>query len=159
MVKQEEEQTIPITKSDDNIDWAKFTKIENAKAAYTEEKLKHALVFDPKNITRKAKGIHEVYDEDLGTIRYTYLTYDELMEIGEMQDPKTKQPIGNKERSVQILLKQLATTYPSLSVDELKAWPFEAVTKLLMKLQGEGSFFYHKPQATPTPQASKAGSQ
>jgi hypothetical protein len=115
-----------------------------------------AKLFDPKSITRKAKGIHEVYDADLGTIRYTYLTYDDLMEIGEMRDPITKQPLGTKERSIQILLKQLATTYPSLSVDELKAWPFEVVTKLLVKLQGEGSFFHRKPQVPP--QASKAGS-
>jgi len=156
MVEQKEEKTKTPIENPDNIDWAKFTEIEKAKTAYTEEKLKKTHVFDPKTITRKAKGVHEVYDADLGTIRYTYLTYNELMEIGEMQDPLTKQPISNKEKSVQILLKQLKTTYPTLSVDEVKAWPFEAVTKLLMKLHGEGSFFYRKPQATS--QISKTGS-
>jgi hypothetical protein len=145
----EQEKTPIKTENTDNIDWSLLDSAVKASTEFTEEKLRKALVFDPKNITRKAKGIKEVYDADLGTIRYTYLTYDELMEIGEMQDPTTKQPINNKERSLQILLKQLKTAYPTLSIDELRIWPFEAVTKLLMKLQGEGSFFYRKPQATP----------
>ena len=51
------------------IDWAKITKLQDAANEYTEEKLKKALVFDPKDLACKAKMIREVYDEDLGTIR------------------------------------------------------------------------------------------
>lgn len=140
------------------IDWAKMTELQNAANDYTEAKLKKALVFNPKNITARAKGIHEVYDEDLGSIRYTYLTYDELVELDALQNPQTKQPISNLEKSVHILWMQLKTANPTLTVAEMKTWPFEVITKLLSKLQGEGSFFFRKPQATPTLQASKTGS-
>jgi hypothetical protein len=43
-----------------------------------------------------------------------------------------------------------------LTVDDVRAMPYEVVVRLLVKLQGEGSFFYRKPQDPP--QTSKTGS-
>jgi len=131
------------------IDWAKITAMQKEVDVYTEEKLKKALVFDPKDIVRKAKMIREIYDEDLGTIRYTMLSYNDLQEI-------VAKHADNQERSVQILFRQLAVASPGLTVNDVRAMPYEVVVRLLTKLQGEGSFFYRKPQATP--QTSKTGS-
>ena len=131
------------------IDWAKITEMQKEVDAYTEEKLKKALVFDPKDIVRKAKMIREVYDEDLGTIRYTMLNYNDLQEI-------VAKHADNQERSVQILFRQLAKASPGLTVDDVRAMPYEVVVRLLVKLQSEGSFFFKKP--TQTPQALKTGS-
>src|SRR5665648_566812 len=123
------------------IDWGKMDSVIQAANNFTEEKLKRALVFDPKDIVRKAKMIREVYDEDLGTIRYAMLSYNDLQEI-------VAKHADNQERSVQILFRQLAPASKGLTVDDVRAMPYEVVVRLLVKLQGEGSFFfYRKPQA------------
>jgi hypothetical protein len=126
------------------IDWAKVSEYQEVLDGVTEEKLKRALVFDPKDIVRKAKMIREIYDEDLGTIRYTLLNYSDLQEI-------VTKHADNQERSIQILFRQLAPASKGLTVDDVRAMPYEVVVRLLVKLQGEGSFFYRKPQATPKP--------
>jgi hypothetical protein len=99
-----------------------------------KEKLARVRIFDPKELVRKAKEIREIYDEDLGTIRYVLLNYDELNEIVE----KYK---DNKDKSVQLLYRQLAPASPGLTADDIKKMPYEVVVRLLTKLQKEGSFF------------------
>jgi hypothetical protein len=91
-------------------------------------------VFDPKELVKQAKAIRVLVDEDLGVIRYTLLTYDELNEIMEkVQD--------NRERSMHLLWKQLEPANKGLTVEDVRKLPYEVVVRLLMKLQTEGSFF------------------
>jgi hypothetical protein len=139
-----------LSETQEEVDWNKVTEMQDALNEYTEEKLKRAMVFDPKDIVRKAKQINEVYIEDLGTVRYVYLSYADLNAIGE-------KPMSDRERSVQILLKQLAPANPGLTADDICAMPYEVVVKLLVKLQGEGSFFPKKPAQAP--KTSPTGSE
>lgn len=122
----------------EEIDWNKVTEYEQAISHYTAEKLARVKIFDPKEITRKAKQIREIYDEDLGTIRYVLLNYNELSEIIEKYQ-------DNKERSIQLLFKQLAPATEGLTVDDIKNMPYEVVVRLLTKLQKDGGFFPQKP--------------
>jgi hypothetical protein len=126
----------------EKIDWAKVTQMQEALEEYAEEKLKRVLVFDPKDIVRKAKQIREIFDEDLGTIRYVLLNYADLTEIIE------KYP-DNRDRSLQFLVKQLAPANPGLTDQDVRAMPYEVVVRLLTRLQGEGSFFSRKQASTP----------
>jgi hypothetical protein len=135
--------------SDQQIDWSKAAEFEKHLEEISAEKLKRVRVFDPKDVVRKAKAIREVYDEDLGTIRYVLLSYADLNEIME------KYP-NNRDRSVQLLFKQLVPANKGLTADDIRAMPYEVVVRLLMKLQGEGSFFPPKPTSTSKP--SKNGS-
>jgi hypothetical protein len=132
----------------ENIDWGKVTEMQKETSVDAEvdavQKVASSKLFDPKDIVRKAKMIREVYDEDLGTIRYTMLSYNDLIEI-------SNKHADTQERSAQILFKQLAPATEGLTVDDVRAMPYEVVVRLLTKLQGEGSFFYRKPQATPKP--------
>lgn len=119
------------------IDWALATEMENRLKEIEEEKLKRVRVFNPKQIVRKAKEIREIYDDDLGLIRYSLLTYNQLQEIIE----NFKE---NKDRSMQLLFKMLAPANEGLTVDDIKAMPYEVVVRLLTKLQKEGGFFPQK---------------
>jgi hypothetical protein len=132
------------------IDWSKVSEYEQALESYTAEKLARVKIFDPKEITRKAKQIREIYDEDLGTIRYVLLNYNELSEIIEKYQ-------DNKERSIQLLFKQLAPVNEGLTVDDIKNMPYEVVVRLLTKLQREGSFFpqKHSPSGSASTQEPK----
>lgn len=106
--------------------------------ADAEEKLQRALLFDPQDIVRKAKDIREVFDKDLKTIRYVHLSYDELIEL-------TDKCKDDRERSLQLLLRQLGPANPGLTEQDIRKMPYEVVVRLLLLLQGEGSFFYHPP--------------
>lgn len=120
--------------SENEIDWKKVTEMEEALNNFESERLARVRIFDPKEIVRKAKEVREIVDEDLGTIRYVLLNYDELNEIIE----KYK---DNKDRSMQLLFKQLGPANEGLKVDDIRKMPYEVVVRLLMKLQTEGSFF------------------
>jgi hypothetical protein len=121
----------------EEIDWGKVTQYEQAVNEYTAAQLAKVKIFDPKEITKKAKQIREIVDEDLGTIRYVLLTYNDLTEI---IDKYT----DNKDRSVQLLFKQLAPANPDLTIDDIRGMPYEVVVRLLTKLQQSGFF----PQRT-----------
>jgi len=127
--------------SETNIDWSKIAEYEQAIDNYTVEKLAKVKMFDPKELVRSAKKVREIYDEDLGTIRYVLLTYDDLNEIIE----KFK---DNKDRSIQLLHRQLAPANKGLMVEDIRQMPYEVVVRLLTKLQGEGGFFPRKPSKT-----------
>jgi hypothetical protein len=124
--------------SENEIDWAKATEMENRLKEFEEEKLKRVRVFNPKQLVNKAREIREIYDEDLGLIRYSLLSYSQLNEIIE----NFKE---NKDRSMQLLFKMLSPANPGLTVDDIKAMPYEVVVRLLTKLQKEGGFFPQKP--------------
>jgi len=127
--------------SETNIDWSKIAEYEQAIDNYTVEKLAKVKMFDPKELVRSAKKVREIVDEDLGTIRYVLLTYDDLNEIIE----KYK---DNKDRSIQLLYRQLAPANKGLTVEDIRQMPYEVVVRLLTKLQSEGSFFPRKPSKT-----------
>ena len=118
----------------EKIDWTAATEMEERLNQLDKERLARVKVFDPKEIVRRAKDVREIVDEDLGTIRYVLLNYDELNEIIE----KYK---DNKDRSIQLLFKQLAPANDGLKVDDIRKMPYEVVVRLLTKLQTEGSFF------------------
>ncbi|MGA3192475.1 MAG: hypothetical protein ABSD73_08190 [Candidatus Bathyarchaeia archaeon] len=130
----------------DKIDWGKASEMEEALNAAEAERLARVRIFDPKEIVRKAKEVREIVDEDLGTIRYVLLNYDELNEIIE----KCK---DNRDRSIQLLFKQLEPVNEGLKVEDIRKMPYEVVVRLLTKLQMEGSFF-QRPQ-TPSPNGSQ----
>lgn len=122
-------------KPSQEIDWGKVREMEARLNQLEEEKRAKARLFDPKDLVKHAKAVREIYDEDLGTIRYVLLNYKDLNEIVE------KYP-DNKERSIQFLLRQLAPVNKDLTEEDIKALPYEVVVRLLAKLQKEGSFFH-----------------
>jgi hypothetical protein len=112
-------------------------EVAKAEAAEQAERLKQARKFNPKEILAKANQPRTIYDEDLGCISYLYLSDEDLTGITMMKD------LTDHERALHILSKQLVD--PKVTVDELKKMPYEVVVRLIMCLQGEGSFFF-KPK-------------
>ncbi len=121
----------------DEIDWEKVAEMQQSLDAFEAEKRERTKIFNPIEISRKAKEIREVHDEDLGTIRFVLLTYDDVIEIFD----KYK---DNRDRSMQILFKQLEPANPELKIEDVRRMPYEAVVRLITLLQTDGSFFPHK---------------
>jgi hypothetical protein len=125
------------TLKEGEIDWARVTEMQQRLEELEAEKRERTKIFNPKELVRKAKQIREIVDEDLGTIRYVLLSYNELIELAE----KYK---DNRDRSIALLWKQLAPANEGLTFEEVKEMPYEVVVRLLMKLQTQGSFFPQK---------------
>jgi hypothetical protein len=117
------------------IDWAKVTEMSETLDKYTERKLARLKVFNPKELARKTKDIREIEDEDLGTIRYVLLGWNEANEIVE------KHKGDNKEIAIQMLFKQLAPAHEGLTIEDVRQMPYEVIARVMNKLQDEGSFF------------------
>jgi len=128
-------------KTENKVDWSKVSEYEQALNEYSAAKFARIKVFDPREIVRNAKQVREIVDEDLGTIRYVILSYDDATDIAEKYT-------DNKERSMQYLFRQLAPANEGLKVEDIRKMPYEVVVRLLLKLQREGSFF---PPKTPKP--------
>jgi hypothetical protein len=124
----------------EEIDWGKAAEMEQILKEDEEEKLKRVRVFNPKELVKKAKEIRELYDEDLGLIRYKLLTYAQLNEIMEKH-------AENKDRSMQLLFKMLSGADEGLTLEDIKAMPYDVVVRLLTNLTKEGSFFPQKQSA------------
>jgi hypothetical protein len=121
----------------DEIDWQKATEMEQRLNQLEQEKRERTKVFNPKELVRKAREVRELYDEDLGTVRYVLLSYSELSKIiDEYKD--------NRDRSIALLYGQLAPANEGLTFEDVKAMPYEVVVRLLTKLQTDGSFFSKK---------------
>jgi hypothetical protein len=124
-------------KQEEKIDWSYVSEMEQRLDELEREKLQRVKVFNPKELVRRAKEIREISDDDLGVIRYVLLSYDDLNEIIE------KYP-DNKDRSVQLLFRQLFPANKDLAVEDIHKMPYEVVVRLLTKLQKEGGFFQTK---------------
>src|SRR5271157_2189660 len=116
------------------IDWGLVTEMQEHLKELGKQRDERTKIFNPKELVKNAKVIRELYDEDLGTIRYVLLDYSELSEI-------IKKYPENQDRSIALLEKQLAPANPDLTFNDIKAMPYEVVVRLLTKLQSEGSFF------------------
>jgi len=116
------------------IDWGLVTEMQEHLKELEKQRDERTKIFNPKELVKNAKVIRELYDEDLGTIRYVLLDYSELSEI-------IKKYPENQDRSIALLEKQLAPANPDLTFNDIKAMPYEVVVRLLTKLQSEGSFF------------------
>jgi hypothetical protein len=128
----------------EEIDWIKVTQMQEEMDKAEKEKLSRVRIFDPKELIKKAKEIREIYDEDLGTIRYVHLDWKELREI-------MKKHEDNTDRSIEALYRQLAPANPGLTKEDVEKLPYEVISRLIIKIQKDGAFF-------PAKQSSKSES-
>jgi hypothetical protein len=117
-----------------DIDWGLVTQMQENLKELEAKHAEKAKIFNPKQLVKNAKAVRELHDEELGTVRYVLLSYNELNEIIEKHTE-------NKDRSIAFLHKQLAPANPGLTEEDVRAMPYEVVVRLLTKLQTEGSFF------------------
>jgi len=130
----------------DDIDWALVTQMQENLKELEAKKAVKAKIFNPKELVKNAKVIRELHDDELGTVRYVLLNYNELNEIIEKHTE-------NKDRSIALLHRQLGPANPGLTEEDIRAMPYEVVVRLLTKLQNEGSFF-PKQKMSPNGSAS-----
>ncbi len=93
--------------------------------------------FDPFETLQDAKVIREIYDEKLGFVRYGALTYKESRECSKIED--------KEERSVHTVFLMLKKAYPTLTQEQVEAWPVEKVARIGSLLGNKIKSFLPKP--------------
>jgi hypothetical protein len=127
------------------VDWEKATEYMHTLEEENKRRLERAKVFNPKDLVRDSRELRVAIDQDTGNvIYYGPLVFADLLEINQAQ--------SNEEKSILILYKMLKKAYKDLTVDDVKAFPLDAVTRLLKLIAGPGGFFQ-------TPKQSRSGSE
>ena len=119
------------------IDWAKASEFEEAldeiNARQEASRKKRAKLFDPRNLVIKAKQLKTINDPEYGIITYGSITWDELQDIN-------KESKSNDEKMFLILHKMLSKAYPDLTVEDIRNFPPQDITKLSSLLMEKDDF-------------------
>jgi hypothetical protein len=129
----------------------RIAEIEQGEA---QAKAAAAKRFNPLEILKSTKEIRGVVDEELGEIRYVFLSSKDFLEIS-AKYPAAKHPDfleHNTLINLEIVFRQLAPANPGLTLEDVKALPNEVNARLKELLQGGKASFF--PPKQPTPKSS-----
>ena len=120
-----------------------------------ESKLREQLgKFNINEVLRQAKDFRSVFVEGLGEVRYVLLSEADISEIAK------KHPDDARERNLQALFRSLAVADSEITIDKLRALPYD-VSRLLQETVLNASFLPAKKTLKPgstTPANFKASS-
>jgi len=120
-----------------------------------ESKLREQLgKFNINEVLRQAKDFRSVFVEGLGEVRYVLLSEADISEIAK------KHPDDARERNLQALFRSLAVADSEITLDKLRALPYD-VSRVLQETVLNASFLPAKKTLKPgstTPANFKASS-
>jgi hypothetical protein len=120
-----------------------------------ESKLREQLgKFNINEVLRQAKDFRSVFVEGLGEVRYVLLSEADISEIAK------KHPDDARERNLQALFRSLAVADSEITIDKLRALPYD-VSRVLQETVLNASFLPARKTLKPgstTPANFKASS-
>jgi hypothetical protein len=99
---------------------------------FEREMAEKAKTFNPKELVKSSKEIHQIEIEGVGVIRYGVLTLADMLELNKAE--------SNEERSFKILWLMLRKAYPELTLEDVKAFPMDVAAKILTALTADLGF-------------------
>jgi hypothetical protein len=115
-------------------------KLEEHETVQKEIDAKNARLFDPKAIAENAKQIQTLLDNDLGEIRYGYLTSKEFkaLNLGEVKD--------EEEQAYRVVHAMLQKASPDFTYDDFESMPFDIKAILTERLTKRFPLFLRQQQ-------------
>jgi hypothetical protein len=140
--------------TEEKFDREGFERLKKQYEEY-EGKLRERLgKFDINEILRQAKDLRSVFVEGLGEIRYVILSEADISDIAK------KWPDDARERNVQALFRSIAAADAEITLDKIRALPFD-VSRVLQETVLNASFLSPRKTSKPgstTPASFKASS-
>ncbi len=119
-----------------------FERIQHVAQEY-EAKLRERLgKFSIDDVLRQAKDLRSVFVEGLGEVRYVLLSEADISEIAK------KYPDDARERNLQALFRSLAAADPDVTLEKLRALPYD-VSRVLQETILNASFLPQKKTSKP----------
>ena len=110
-----------------------FERLQRQAQEY-EAKLRERLgKFNINEVLRQAKDLRSVFVESLGEVRYVLLSEADISEIAK------KYPDDARERNLQALFRSMAAADPEVTVEKLRALPYD-VSRVLQETILNASF-------------------
>jgi hypothetical protein len=124
-----------------------FERLQRDAQEY-ESRLRERLgKFSIDEVLRQAKDLRSVFVEGLGEVRYVLLSEADISEIAK------KYPDDPRERNLQALYRSLASADPEVTVEKLRALPYD-VSRVLQETVLNASFLPPKKTSKPGSQAA-----
>lgn len=119
-----------------------FERLQRQAQEY-EAKLRERLgKFNINEVLRQAKDLRSVFVEGLGEVRYVLLSEADISEIAK------KYPDDPRERNLQALFRSMAAADPEVTVEKLRALPYD-VSRVLQETILNASFLPLRKMSKP----------
>ena len=127
---------------EEKFDQEGFERLKQSYQEY-EGKLRERLgKFNINEILRQAKDLRSVFVDGLGEVRYVLLSEADISELAK------KYPEDGRERNLQALFRSLAAVDPEITLDKLRALPYD-VSRVLQETVLNASFLPAKKTSKP----------
>jgi hypothetical protein len=131
-----------MSQSEEKFDQEGFERLKQSYLEY-EARLRERLgKFNINEILRQAKDLRSVFFEGLGEVRYVLLSEADISEVAK------KYPDDARERNIQALFRSLAAADPEVTLDKLRALPYD-VSRVLQETVLNASFLPQKKTSKP----------
>jgi hypothetical protein len=132
-VAQKLQEKQNLSQPEEKFDQEGFERLKKQMEEY-EAKMRERLgKFNINEVLRQAKDFRSVFVEGLGEVRYVLLSEADISEIAK------KYPDDARERNVQALFRSLAVADPEVTLDKLRALPYD-VSRILQETVLNASF-------------------
>jgi hypothetical protein len=122
-----------LSQSEEKFDQEGFERLKKQMEEY-EAKMRERLgKFNINEVLRQAKDFRSIFVEGLGEVRYVLLNEADISEIAK------KYPDDARERNLQALFRSLATADPEVTLEKLRALPYD-VSRVLQETILNASF-------------------
>ena len=141
-MSEEKKSEVETVDKPEEFDKEGFDRIQR-KAQEYEAKLRERLgKFNINEVLRQAKDLRSCFIEGLGEVRYVLLSEADISEI------TRKYPDDARERNVQALFRSLAAADPEITLDKLRALPYD-VSRVLQETVLNSSFLPQRKTSKP----------
>ena len=140
--------------SEEKFDQEGFERLKKQYEDYVARMRERLGKFNINEVLRQAKDLRSVFVDGLGEVRYVLLSEADISEIAK------KYPDDARERNLQALFKSLAAADPEVTIEKLRALPYD-VSRVLQETVLNASFLPAKKTLKPgstTPANFKASS-
>lgn len=127
---------------DETFDQEGFERLTQSYREY-EARLRERLgKFSIDEVLRQAKDVRSVFVEGLGEVRYVLLSESDISELAR------KYPDDPRERNLQALFRSMSTADPQVTVEKLRALPYD-VSRTLQETVLNASFLPQRKTSKP----------
>lgn len=110
-----------------------YERLQRKAQEYEAKLREHLGKFDINEVLRQAKDLRSVFVESLGEVRFVLLTEADISDVAR------RFPDDARERNVQALFRSMAAADPEITLERLRALPYD-VSRVLQETVLNASF-------------------
>ena len=127
------EERKTLSEDTEKFDREGYERLQRKAQEYEAKLREHLGKFDINEVLRQAKDLRSVFVESLGEVRFVLLTEADISDVAR------RFPDDARERNVQALFRSMAAADPEITLERLRALPYD-VSRVLQETVLNASF-------------------